>query len=153
VTALSSAIIGARFDVPNQCYAELGEEIALHKKLGGGMFGAVCQGTWNGQQVAIKLVYNPEELGAFIREVELLKTLQHANIVEFYHFCLLPYPTLVMELVTGGDLLTVIQRKQIDCYTLLVRIALDIARGLNYMHQQQPPVLHRYEQTAVVDDC
>ena len=141
--ALMTAIMGDNLEVPNRSYADLGEEIVLETKLGGGMFGAVYRGRWNDQAVAIKLIYNPEELGAFIREVELLKTLQHPNIVEFYHVCLLPYPTLVMELVGGGDLHRVLLRKQLTSWPIVTRIALDVARGMAYMHQQQPPVIHR----------
>jgi serine/threonine-protein kinase len=51
---------------------------------------------------------------------------------------------LVVELVTQGSLYSLLQNKQLELpWPVRVQLALHIALGLEFLHDQRPPVLHR----------
>ena len=51
---------------------------------------------------------------------------------------------MVMELISGGDLQQLLASSVPLSWTFLARIALDVALGMNYMHQLSPPIIHWY---------
>lgn len=60
------------------------EDIEIHEWLGGGNFGNVYHGTWNGTTtVALKKLKNKSMLEAFTREATMLQTVNHPNVVRF----------------------------------------------------------------------
>ncbi|XP_041859249.1 serine/threonine-protein kinase WNK4-like isoform X2 [Melanotaenia boesemani] len=84
----------------------------------------------------------------FSEEVEMLKVLQHPNIVRFFdswksslkgHKCII----LVTELMTSGTLKTYLRRFRQMKLKLLQRWSLEILKGLHFLHSRSPPVLHR----------
>ncbi|XP_030196488.1 serine/threonine-protein kinase WNK2 isoform X3 [Gadus morhua] len=89
-----------------------------------------------------------EERHRFQEEVQMLKGLQHPNIVRFYdswkcnvqgHKVLI----LVTELMTSGTLKTYLKRFKEMKMKLLQRWSLQILRGLAFLHSRSPPILHR----------
>ncbi|KAI9523660.1 hypothetical protein NQZ68_025382, partial [Dissostichus eleginoides] len=91
---------------------------------------------------------NRSERLRFSEEVEMLKVLQHPNIVRFYdswksslrgHKCII----LVTELMTSGTLKTYLTRFRQMKLKLLQRWSLQILKGLHFLHSRSPPVLHR----------
>ncbi|CAL8238305.1 unnamed protein product [Lota lota] len=89
-----------------------------------------------------------EERHRFQEEVQMLKGLQHPNIVRFYdswksniqgHTVLI----LVTELMTSGTLKTYLKRFKEMKLKLLQRWSLQILRGLHFLHSRCPPILHR----------
>ncbi|XP_060795438.1 serine/threonine-protein kinase WNK4 isoform X2 [Neoarius graeffei] len=84
----------------------------------------------------------------FSEEVEMLKNLQHPNIVRFYdswkstvkgHKCVL----LVTELMTSGTLKTYLKRFKEMKPKLLQRWSRQILKGLHFLHTRAPPIIHR----------
>uniref|UniRef100_A0A3Q2R3R7 non-specific serine/threonine protein kinase n=1 Tax=Fundulus heteroclitus TaxID=8078 RepID=A0A3Q2R3R7_FUNHE len=80
----------------------------------------------------------------FSEEVEMLKVLQHPNIVRFFDSwksskCII----LVTELMTSGTLKTYVRRFRPMKLKLLQRWSLQILKGLHFLHSRSPPILHR----------
>nr|XP_023849573.1 serine/threonine-protein kinase WNK4-like [Salvelinus alpinus] len=84
----------------------------------------------------------------FSEEVEMLKGLQHPNIVRFYDSwkdnskglkCIL----LVTELMTSGTLKTYLKRFKEMKLKLLQRWSHQILKGLHFLHTRTPPIIHR----------
>lgn len=70
----------------------------MGEKLGEGTFGTTYLGTWRGGQVAVKMVRisKPDEAESFLREVQVLSSLRHPNIITFYG----ESPDIVLEAVS-----------------------------------------------------
>ncbi|CAF95633.1 unnamed protein product, partial [Tetraodon nigroviridis] len=102
----------------------------------------------------------PAEQGGrqrFNEEVEMLKALQHPNIVRFFdswkstvrgHKCTI----LVTELMTSGTLKTALTWVLVSRYLrrfrqmklkLLQRWSFQVLKGLQFLHSRCPPILHR----------
>lgn len=84
----------------------------------------------------------------FSEEVEMLKGLQHPNIVRFHdswkstmkgHKCII----LVTELMTSGTLKTYLKRFKEMKLKLLQRWSRQILKGLHFLHTRTPPIIHR----------
>ncbi|XP_058039156.1 serine/threonine-protein kinase WNK4 isoform X2 [Ahaetulla prasina] len=84
----------------------------------------------------------------FSEEVEMLKGLQHPNIVRFYdswkssikgQVCIV----LVTELMTSGTLKTYLKRFKEMKMKVLQRWSRQILRGLHFLHTRSPPIIHR----------
>ncbi|XP_066554605.1 serine/threonine-protein kinase WNK4 isoform X2 [Amia ocellicauda] len=84
----------------------------------------------------------------FSEEVEMLKGLQHPNIVRFYdswkstvkgHKCII----LVTELMTSGTLKTYLKRFKEMKLKLLQCWSRQILKGLHFLHTRTPPIIHR----------
>ncbi|XP_068191924.1 serine/threonine-protein kinase WNK4-like isoform X2 [Antennarius striatus] len=91
---------------------------------------------------------NKAERQRFNEEVEMLKALQHPNIVRFFdswkstlrgHKCTI----LVTELMTSGTLKTYLRRFRQMKLKLLQRWSAQILKGLQFLHSRCPPILHR----------
>lgn len=84
----------------------------------------------------------------FSEEVEMLKNLQHPNIVRFFDSwkCRLrghQVTILVTELMTSGTLKTYLRRFRQMKLKLLRRWSFQIVKGLHFLHSRSPPILHR----------
>ena len=93
--------------------------------------------------------------GAFLREANILGRIDCPSIVRFLGLCIDPgHYAIVMEHVQYGDLekmllsTDVLQRIQFSHHR--IRIAQEIAKGMNYLHSLQPPIIHRDLKTANV---
>ncbi|KAK0135716.1 Serine/threonine-protein kinase WNK4 [Merluccius polli] len=84
----------------------------------------------------------------FSEEVDMLKGLQHPNIVRFHdswkstvkgHKCIL----LVTELMTSGTLKTYLKRFKEMKLKLLQSWSRQILKGLHFLHTRSPPIIHR----------
>jgi len=84
-----------------------------------------------------------EYLHEFRREVVLMSTLQHENIVCMKGFCYEPY-SIIMEYMDQGSLSSYIkQNKDVLSWQVSLTLALDIARGMQFLHNTSPPIVHR----------
>ncbi|KAK7916628.1 hypothetical protein WMY93_012389 [Mugilogobius chulae] len=84
----------------------------------------------------------------FKEEAEMLKALQHPNIVRFYDFwetqlkgkkCIV----LVTELMTSGTLKTYLKRFKVMKPKVLRSWCRQILKGLHFLHTRTPPIIHR----------
>ncbi|KAM6982272.1 serine/threonine-protein kinase WNK2 isoform 2-T2 [Tautogolabrus adspersus] len=84
----------------------------------------------------------------FKEEAEMLKGLQHPNIVRFYDFWESPMKgkkciVLVTELMTSGTLKTYLKRFKVMKPKVLRSWCRQILKGLHFLHTRTPPIIHR----------
>ncbi|THU52766.1 hypothetical protein C4D60_Mb10t07390 [Musa balbisiana] len=111
-----------------------------------GAFGKLYRGTYDGEDVAIKLLEKPENdperaqlmEQQFGQEVMMLANLKHPNIVRFIGACRKPLVwCIVTEYAKGGSVRQFLMKRQNRSVPLklAVKQALDIAKGMEYVHE------------------
>ncbi|KAF2310094.1 hypothetical protein GH714_006511 [Hevea brasiliensis] len=118
--------------------------------IGTGGYGKVYRGILTGGiQVAIKRAEQGSLQGSveFKTEIELLSKIYHKNLVSLLGFCYeVGEQMLVYEYVSNGSLKDCISGKSGVrlSWERRLKIALDSARGLAYLHDHvNPPIIHR----------
>ncbi|GLT47230.1 hypothetical protein SLA2020_209400 [Shorea laevis] len=136
-----------------------------------GTFGTVHRGIYDGQDVAVKLLDWGEEghrteveiaslRAAFVQEVAVWHKLDHPNVTKFIGATMgssglqvqtengqIAMPSniccVVVEYLPGGALKSFLikSRRRKLAFKVVVQIALDLARGLSYLHSQK--IVHR----------
>jgi len=147
--ALARALMDHNY--PTEYLQNYGEWTIDLRKLNMGMafaqgaFGKLYRGTYNGEDVAIKLLEKPENdqeraqlmEQQFAQEVMMLANLRHPNVVRFIGACRKPMVwCIVTEYAKGGSVRQFLMRRQNRAVPLTVAVkqALDVARGMTYMH-------------------
>ncbi|KAL7132795.1 hypothetical protein ABFS83_12G098000 [Erythranthe nasuta] len=110
-----------------------------------GSFGEVLKANWHGTPVAVKrIIPNLSEDRSVTHEVNLLMKLRHPNIVEFLGAVTERNPLLLItEYLRGGDLHQHLKEKGALNPSTAINFALDIARGMAYLHFGPNIVIHR----------
>ncbi|XP_074645915.1 mitogen-activated protein kinase kinase kinase 10-like [Tubulanus polymorphus] len=125
-------------------------ELELEEVIGVGGFGKVYRGIWRNEVVAVKAArQDPDEPLSVIsenvrQEAKLFWLCNHPNIVTLKGVCLEePNLCLVMEYAVGGSLNRALVGRHIPP-DVLVGWAIQIARGMYYLHEEAPmPLIHR----------
>ncbi|KAL5709595.1 non-specific serine/threonine protein kinase [Ranunculus cassubicifolius] len=127
------------------------DDLILKEKIGAGSFGTVHRADWNGSEVAVKILmeqdFHAVRFKEFLREVALMKRLRHPNIVLFMGAVTQP-PNLsiVTEYLSRGSLYRLLHksgaREMLD-ERRRISMAFDVAKGMNYLHRRNPPIVHR----------
>ena len=127
------------------------------RNLGGGAYGYVEELEINGLICAGKKIHEILlEMGnhgienivrKYVEECQLMSGLRHPHLVQFIGLCFLPdssLPVIVMEKLQMSldDLLEKNSDHEIPL-ALKISILADIAKGLIYLHNCSPPVIHR----------
>eukprot|EP00118_Oscarella_pearsei_P023533 m.282772 g.282772 ORF g.282772 m.282772 type:complete len:1253 (+) comp40662_c0_seq2:239-3997(+) len=124
-----------------------------------GGYSEVCLARYRGMSfVAVKkLLMDLAEIDRtvlldFIREIKITRLLSHKNIVKFFgagRFEQTNGPFLVLEHVKRGSLRNILYASP-NLVTLKRKymFALDAAKGMEYLHNQKPPKIHRDLKTA-----
>ncbi|KAA3464437.1 serine/threonine-protein kinase HT1-like isoform X1 [Gossypium australe] len=106
--------------------------------------------SWRGIKVAVKTlgeeVFTDEEkVKAFRDELALLQKIRHPNVVQFLGAVTQSSPMIIVtEYLPKGDLRAYLKLKGALKLKLAVKFALDIARGMNYLHEHKPEaIIHR----------
>lgn len=84
----------------------------------------------------------------FAQEVYIMRKIRHKNVVQFIGACTHP-PSLfiVTEFMSGGSLYDFLHKqKGVFKLPTLLRVAIDICKGMNYLHQND--IIHRDLKTA-----
>ncbi|XP_022930484.1 tyrosine kinase receptor Cad96Ca-like isoform X2 [Cucurbita moschata] len=127
----------------------LWEDLTIGEQIGQGSCGTVYHALWYGSDVAVKVFskqeYSDDVILSFRQEVSLMKKLRHPNILLFMGVVTSPHRLcIVTEFLPRGSLFRLLQRNagKLD-WRRRVHMALDIARGMNYLHHCNPPIIHR----------
>ncbi|KAJ6874943.1 hypothetical protein NC652_034611 [Populus alba x Populus x berolinensis] len=125
------------------------DEISLGERIGLGSYGEVYRGDWHGTEVAVKRFLDQditgESLAEFRSEVRIMKRVRHPNVVLFMGAVTrAPNLSIVTEFLPRGSLYRLLHRpnNQLDERRRL-RMAFDAARGMNYLHNCTPMIVHR----------
>jgi serine/threonine protein kinase len=123
------------------------QEIEQKEELGAGSFGTVYLGKWQHMDVAIKELASkrlPEKAQEeFEQESLVMKDLRHDNIVLLYGVCVDSKNCLIMQYCSNGSLYHLLQSRQEIALLKRIEWALEIAKGLSYLHNRKPTILHR----------
>ncbi|KAF0929756.1 hypothetical protein E2562_024444 [Oryza meyeriana var. granulata] len=127
----------------------LWEDLLIGERIGLGSYGEVYHADWNGTEVAVKKFLDQEFYGdaldEFRCEVRIMRRLRHPNIVLFMGAVTRPpHLSIVSEYLPRGSLYTIIHRP--DCQIdekRRIKMALDVARGMNCLHTSVPTIVHR----------
>ncbi|KAE9592437.1 putative protein kinase TKL-CTR1-DRK-2 family [Lupinus albus] len=126
-------------------------ELILKENIGTGSFGTVLRADWRGSEVAVKILkvqgFDAERFEEFKKEVSLMKRLRHPNIVLLMGAVIQPPKlSIVTEYLSRGSLYELLQIQGIGSSLnerCRLRMAYDVASGMNYLHQMRPPIVHR----------
>jgi len=132
-------------------------EIEIRNLIGEGGQSKVYMGMWMGTKVAFKQLktdHLDEERKKqlvldLMSESQMLKALRHPNIVQFLGFIADP-PSfgIVTEYMERGSLYSIIRqvrKHKIEPLSeaLKIKLLIEIARGMHYLHSHKPMILHR----------
>ncbi|KAK7363477.1 hypothetical protein VNO77_05621 [Canavalia gladiata] len=140
-----------KVDVDTDCldYEILWEDLTIGEQIGQGSCGTVYHALWYGSDVAVKVFskqeYSEDVILSFRQEVSVMKRLRHPNILLFMGAVTSPQRLcIVTEFLPRGSLCRLLHRNtsKLD-WRRRVHMALDIARGINYLHHCNPPIIHR----------
>lgn len=126
------------------------DEIVLGPRIGIGSFGEVYRGIWRQTDVAVKRLLDQEVshqmLDEFRQEISIMKRLRHPHIVQFLGAVTQPpHLCIVTQFVPRGSLFKLLHRTPAfnPDERRRLQMALDIARGMNFLHTCKPPIIHR----------
>ncbi|KAJ7538882.1 hypothetical protein O6H91_11G067300 [Diphasiastrum complanatum] len=114
-----------------------------------GSCATVYHGVWNGSDVAVKVFteqdHSGELLNDFKKEVALMRRLRHPNVLLYMGAITSPERLgIVTEFLPRGSLFRLLHRHTPGMdWKRRLRMALDVARGMNYLHHFTPPIVHR----------
>ncbi|KAK8974272.1 hypothetical protein V6N11_034638 [Hibiscus sabdariffa] len=118
--------------------------------IGEGTHGEVYLVNWRGTEVAAKTIRssiasNPKAKNTFLKELALWQRLRHPNIVQFLGVLKHSDRLIILtEYLRNGCLHEILRKKGRPDPQTAISYALDIARGMNYLHQHRPhAIIHR----------
>jgi len=129
-----------------------GRYVRFLEKLGSGASKDVYRAydTTEGIEVAwnvVQLTGVPKnERNRIVNEVRLLERLHHSNIISFHGSWVnreRQEVNFVTEILSSGTLTSFIEKVQVIRWKIAKRWATQILKGLEYLHSQDPPVIHR----------
>uniref|UniRef100_A0A665TFL5 Tyrosine-protein kinase n=1 Tax=Echeneis naucrates TaxID=173247 RepID=A0A665TFL5_ECHNA len=118
-------------------------KLTLGENIGEGEFGAVYQGEYLGQRVAVKTIKCDVTAQAFMQETAVMTKLQHKNLVRLLGVILHKGLHIVTELMSKGNLVNFLRtrgRSVVNSVQLL-RFALDVCEGMEYLESKK--LVHR----------
>lgn len=129
-----------------------GRYVRFMEKLGSGASKDVYRAydTQEGIEVAWNVVnlsgVPKSERNRIVNEVRLLERLHHRNIISFHGSWVnreRQEVNFVTEILSSGTLKSFIAKVQVIRWKIAKRWAVQILKGLEYLHSQDPPVIHR----------
>ncbi|XP_006475934.1 serine/threonine-protein kinase EDR1 isoform X3 [Citrus sinensis] len=127
----------------------LWEDLQIGERIGIGSYGEVYRADWHGTEVAVKKFldqdFSGDSLSQFKCEAEIMLRLRHPNVVLFMGAVTRsPHFSILTEFLPRGSLYRLLHRPnhQLD-ERRRMRMALDVAKGMNYLHTSHPTIVHR----------
>jgi len=131
------------------------EKIKFTGNLGVGSSSSVHKAVYEGEEVAVKKIFRGGEQGRelekmFWKETSIMRKIRHPKIILFMGIAQTEdYYYIITEYMAKRSLDLVLKDQSVYLDTRIrLRIAIDIAKGLNFLHTLNPPVLHRDLKTA-----
>ncbi|KAK6119572.1 hypothetical protein DH2020_046686 [Rehmannia glutinosa] len=127
----------------------LWEDLQIGERIGIGSYGEVYRGEWNGTEVAVKKFMKQDISGyaleQFKCEIEIMLRLRHPNVVLLMGAVMQPpNMSILTEFLPRGSLYKLLHRPSIQIdERRRIRMALDVAKGMNYLHSSHPIIVHR----------
>ncbi|KAM9797777.1 megakaryocyte-associated tyrosine-protein kinase isoform X2 [Syngnathus typhle] len=117
--------------------------LKLGHTIGEGEFGAVFEGEYLHQKVAVKTIKCDVTAQAFLQETTVMTKLQHKNLVRLLGVILHKGLLIVTELMTKGNLSNFLRTRGRSCISSvqLLRFALDVCQGMEYLESKK--LVHR----------
>uniref|UniRef100_A0A3Q2Y192 Serine/threonine-protein kinase TNNI3K n=1 Tax=Hippocampus comes TaxID=109280 RepID=A0A3Q2Y192_HIPCM len=150
MTKEKAEVLLLRASLPSHFHLQL-SELEFNEIIGSGSFGRVYKGKCRNKIVAIKryranTYCSKSDVDMFCREVSILCRLNHPCIIQFVGACL-DDPSqfaIVTQYISGGSLFALLheQKRLIDLQSKLI-IAMDVAKGMEYLHNLTQPIIHR----------
>lgn len=125
--------------------AKATDDFSLGKKIGSGGFGDVFYAVLRGEKAAIKKM-DVQSSREFMAEFKALTRVYHVNLVRLLGFCIEKHLFLIYQYIENGNLSQHLRgtNKPPMSWSTRVQIALDSAKGLEYIHEHIAPVcVHR----------
>ncbi|XWS19373.1 hypothetical protein CRYUN_Cryun31cG0010100 [Craigia yunnanensis] len=125
--------------------AKATDDFSIANKIGQGGFGSVYLAELRGEKAAIKKM-DMQASKEFLAELKVLTHVHHLNLVHLIGYCVEGSLFLVYEFIENGNLSQHLRQQEKDLlpWSARVQIALDSARGLEYIHEHTVPVyIHR----------
>jgi hypothetical protein len=133
------------------------QEILLQRIIGEGTFGRVWSARWNSSSVAVKeFVFaqaavigrssmQQQIIEEIIGEAGMMAILRHPNVLQLFGCSLTAQAIwIVSELCSLGSLRQVLDDRDRSLPDgLRVNLALQVAEGMSYLHNQDPMIIHR----------
>lgn len=148
-SASPANMIGIRVEKSGEfSYEELANatnNFNMANKIGQGGFGEVYYAELNGEKAAIKKM-DMKATKEFLAELKVLTRVHHVNLVRLIGYCVEGSLFLVYEYIDNGNLGQHLRGSDGEplSWPSRVKIALDSARGLEYIHEHTVPAyIHR----------
>ncbi|KAK3445898.1 hypothetical protein EUGRSUZ_A01103 [Eucalyptus grandis] len=144
-TGLTGITVGKSVEFSYEELAKATENFSLANKIGEGGFGAVYYAELRGEKAAIKKM-DMQASKEFLAELKVLTRVNHLNLVRLIGYCVEGSLFLVYEYIENGNLSQHLRHSDREPlpWSTRVQIALDSARGLEYIHEHTVPVyIHR----------
>ena len=130
------------------------DNFSAARKLGGGTF----RGTMAGRSVTVVVEKRLNMDVDFVAEVKSICSLHHSSLARLIGGCMRGDQLyLVYEYIIGANLRQCLRSVIVPCFTTLkswtvrLRVALDIAKGLEYLHEHaSPPFVHKYIKSSSI---
>ena len=136
-------------------------ELVIGDVCGSGSYGVVFKGRWRGIDVAVKKCHSQTSSSKIIQdfkdEIAIISSLSHPNIVQFLGYIIEPSKLIfITEFFPCGSLSKILHgsspadqsRRSAITPSIRLNMALDICRGMNYLHSCSPVIVHRDLKTA-----
>ncbi|GLD92624.1 hypothetical protein PINS_up001203 [Pythium insidiosum] len=149
-------VVGSVLDIPEMSHLDLVRipfaDLKFLQAIGRGAMGDVIKAKYFGTIVVCKRMRRESiteaSIVAFREEIELMASLRHPNIVQFigasWDNC--SNVCIVMEYLENGDMHSVLHSTIGRSFTWsdpLLKMAIDAAQGMLYLHSQENPIVHR----------
>ncbi|XP_028753012.1 chitin elicitor receptor kinase 1 isoform X2 [Neltuma alba] len=145
-TSIKGITVDKSVDFSYEELAQGTDNFGMGNKIGQGGFGAVYYAELRGEKAAVKKMES-QKSREFLAELKVLTCVHHLNLVRLIGYCVKRDSLfLVYEYIDNGNLSQHLRdsgREPLP-WSMRVQIALDSARGLEYIHEHTVPIyIHR----------